>query len=94
MFIDVRDPNEVNFVSHPTLIDATVPLLRAVQASVPEDGSYAIASNDTFATRVSRMAERERGMHNVNGWSMVELRWTYVTGPENAWTPPLSGSEK
>jgi rhodanese-related sulfurtransferase len=89
VFIDVRDPNEVDFVGHPTSVDAIVPLLLATHDFVAEEGSYAMARNDDFTAQVRRVVERQgasmqspifvicrSGARDVNGWRTADLPWT------------------
>jgi rhodanese-related sulfurtransferase len=59
VFLDVRDPNEVDFVGHPVPVDAVVPLLLATREFVPEEGSYAMERNEGFVEQVGAVMARE-----------------------------------
>lgn len=59
VFIDVRDPNEVDFVGHPSAIDAIVPLLLATREYVPQARSYSMTPNDGFVAQVATVLDRE-----------------------------------
>jgi rhodanese-related sulfurtransferase len=59
IFIDTRDPIEINFIGHPTSIDAIVPLELATHAFDPEKGTYVMEPNDRFVDQVAAIVARE-----------------------------------
>ncbi|HEY9057768.1 MAG TPA: rhodanese-like domain-containing protein [Aurantimonas sp.] len=59
VFIDVRDPFEINFVGNAEGTDANVPLMIATLRFDPKRGGYAMAPNPDFITGVDAVMARE-----------------------------------
>ncbi len=59
LFIDVRDPIEINFIGHATPIDAIVPLAFATLEYDRKAGGYRMKANAHFLADFERVAKRE-----------------------------------
>ena len=59
LFLDVRDPIEVNFVGHPEPIDAIVPFMLFKLVFDKEKGSYKGVPNPDFVKNVDTVVARE-----------------------------------
>ncbi|WP_206455474.1 rhodanese-like domain-containing protein [Aurantimonas marina] len=59
VFIDVRDPLEINFVGNAEGTDANVPLAFATHDFDPKRGGYAMARNPNFIAGVDAVMARE-----------------------------------
>jgi rhodanese-related sulfurtransferase len=59
LFIDARDPVEINFVGIPVAVDAIVPLEFATRDFDPEKGMYRMEDNPDFVAQVLAIVARE-----------------------------------
>jgi len=59
VFLDVRDPDEVNLIGHPTSIDAIVPIAFFTYEFDAEKGGYKIVPNKDFISQAERVISRE-----------------------------------
>ena len=59
VFLDVRDPDEVNLIGHPTSIDANVPIAFFTYEFDAEKGGYKIVPNKDFVSQAERVISRE-----------------------------------
>lgn len=64
VFIDVRDPIEVNFVGHANAVDAIVPIKTATHAFNAKSGTYKMSKNANFVADVNRIMARENATSN------------------------------
>ncbi len=59
LFLDVRDPIEINFVGHPTPMDAIVPFLIVKHEFDDKKGAYKAVPNPAFVSNVNDVMARE-----------------------------------
>ena len=59
LFLDVRDPIEINFVGHAVPTDAIVPLAFATLDFDVKGGKYKMKANENFVADFERVAARE-----------------------------------
>ena len=59
VFIDVRDPAEINFIGHAIGIDAIVPIATITQEYNPKHQSYKMKGNPNFVAEVDKVMARE-----------------------------------
>jgi len=59
VFLDVRDPDEVNLIGHPTSIDANVPIAFFTYEFDAKRGGYKIVPNKDFISQAERIISRE-----------------------------------